>query len=364
MFDDFDEYQTLQQILEGDNLFQANNVYNPLMKIDEMRTLCAALEEPGSPVQSRINVQPEVGREAVPDNDTIDIVKQLFENHKTYLQRLKPECAVSVPEPPAATDEANILLEQKKSQLVERTATENNADQAQTGGNGRRLRNRVPRNYGNQEPRKQTRRQRKLEDEEHRKLRRFLQERDLYKPPMDIEEMRAVCQAIEQSMQDMTLKRCEPEFEDWTYLVDHRPLQEPLREENLQMPNDLNPIFVDDIFGSGHQAVSPPTVPSPAVKYHKLLESPPEWSPPAINSPVMTLSVPPNVDSDSETEYSPDNPGPCCKVIHVVHVEVHPEPREDPSTDESAQKACAKLNSSLLSRSVPTDAWDAIDEFF
>lgn len=119
---------------------------------------------------------------------------------------------------------------------------------------------------------------------------------------MDIAEMRAVCQAIEQSMQDMTLKQREPEFEDWTYLVDHRQA-EPLREDNWQLPSELNPIFVDDIFDTEPSAVSPPTVPCVAAKSPGLLESPP-----ASKTAMVTLSEPPNVDSDSEKEYSPDNP--------------------------------------------------------
>uniref|UniRef100_A0A8D8ETA3 (northern house mosquito) hypothetical protein n=1 Tax=Culex pipiens TaxID=7175 RepID=A0A8D8ETA3_CULPI len=350
--DDIDEYQTLQQVLE------ANNIYEPRMQIEEMRTLCIALEkaEPDAPEQKT----EEVGAAAPPENDTIDIVKKLFENHKNKLQEC--EC---LPEVSVVLDEDPLIVNQGWKQ---QTTVENNVNQSQYRGNGRSLRNRVPRNYAHQleqpEPRRLTRKQQKQEDEEYRKLRNFLKKRDLFKPPMDIEEMRAVRHAIEQSMQDINLKPREPEFEEWTILEPERH-QEQLRNENWQPPNDLNPIFLDDY--QFQSALSPPNL--PVAPKSPELEYPPAWSQPSerSKSDVTTLSVPPNVDSDSETEYSPDNPGPCCKVIHVVNVEVHPEPRddrEDGDADGSMLKSCKRLMTSMMSPSVPTDAWDAIDEFF
>ena len=127
---------------------------------------------------------------------------------------------------------------------------------------------------------------------------------------MHIEEMRAekeMRQAIEESMQDMKRKPREPEFEDWTFLGDNHPQQEPLRDENWQAPSDLNPIFVD--YDDQISEFSPPIVPATAAKSSsELLESPPEWLPAVSKSPMWTLSATPYVDSDSETEYSTDKP--------------------------------------------------------
>ncbi|XP_001652512.2 uncharacterized protein LOC5568689 [Aedes aegypti] len=198
---------------------------------------------------------------------------------------------------------------------------------------------------------------------EKKQLKEMLIERDLFRPGMKIQEMRELCTAIEESMLDHELLQRSNQFngsfrdED----LNQRILRDFTLLENPASSEKLN--FISD-------PATPPTNASPPKFTGRrpspnMSEFPPLTSPIAGKAPSGPCSKPSDSDSDGDY-YSPEFPGPCCRISHVVQVEVHPEPRAyDCNGDDDKQLrwiASPGIKSSPRLVKPSAKAWDAIDE--
>nr|XP_029720846.1 uncharacterized protein LOC109413647 [Aedes albopictus] len=205
---------------------------------------------------------------------------------------------------------------------------------------------------------------------EKKKLKEMLEERDLFRPGMKIQEMRELCSVIQQSMLDHEVHQRVNQYngcfidEDLLHpiLRDFSLLDNPASSENVNVIRDPS---------------IPPTDASPPPK--KVLRTGPTARNDARNflrltSPVTgrdttdaKSSFDAQEDGDSDGEfYSPEFQGRCCRVIHVVEAEIHPEPRTPDGFKDDEQGRSVGSPSGIRSPrkqvKLPAKAWDTIDE--
>ncbi|XP_055600842.1 uncharacterized protein LOC129749785 [Uranotaenia lowii] len=223
---------------------------------------------------------------------------------------------------------------------------------------------------------------RKNRQQESQELRNFLKDREMYVPGMKLEQMRSLCDVIEESMLDEQLRQSMEQSDPQTDAVLDmigRHKEVLLREYQpfaiVALP-DVNSSFKcatkSEASGPSPPKIKHSGLPNDSVSVaNQFVLQQTVASPPIIRKSRRKRSPDVNVDSsDSENWYSPDCPGPNCRVIVKVEVEIHSPPKTADIDDVEAGTSSHNLSSHNdsgkkrgIERSQEPIQWDSIDEF-
>ncbi|XP_062546690.1 uncharacterized protein LOC134212660 isoform X2 [Armigeres subalbatus] len=194
--------------------------------------------------------------------------------------------------------------------------------------------------------RKATKMKRRSVNNEQAELQKILKEKNIFLPGMKLKEMRDLYAVLQESMLDNELHQRINEFNgsftNDAVLRDFIPLDEPAGAVNFI----VNP-------------TTPPVIRSPS-KIVGISECSPLTSPAARDvTEIHARKSNGADDSDSDGLYSLEFPGPSCRVIHVVEVEIHAEPRGQTAGEDESQQRQMIFTRKQVKQAGNT--WDLID---
>ncbi|XP_058835273.1 uncharacterized protein LOC131692304 [Topomyia yanbarensis] len=214
--------------------------------------------------------------------------------------------------------------------------------------------------------------------QERQSLRKILEDRNMYQSRMRLQEMRDICLAVEKSEHDYRTNeenyRYLDDFETNTtsYMLDVH--MEILRQQNSlrswEDPNEMNGFLsmaetCPSVIPSPESL--PPTQDVPTLSPQSLLDF--EILPYQVKSSNMpdcvdfTPPALPEIVSDDEDYYSPCFPGPCCRIEHIVKVEIHSEPSEQMQNCNPREYTAPLKKPRFRNRMFPlSPEWDSIGE--